>query len=415
MKAKISNTSVKALKPEAKAYEVMDTEIKGFLLRVQPTGRMTFYFSYRTKAGNRKRIKIGQLAPSLTAAQARDKAKGYSGAVADGIDPQGEKQADKARAKAVRESTLDTFIDKHYKDWALATLKSGQETLNNIEYSFKHLKNTPMAEISLSTIEKWRTEQLEGRKLKPATINRRVNSLRAILTKAVEWEVIDEHPLQRLKSLPEDSNKQARFLSQEEADRLMTALRERDEEMIAARGRANEHRRVRGYELMPSLEGKAYGDRLTPLITLSLKTGARQGELFDLEWRDIDTERQILTVRAENAKSGKTRHIPLNQTALTAIENWKKQAPNKSGLVFPADDGSRLDNVNTAWRNLLKKADISNFRWHDMRHDFASKLVMNGVPLNTVRELCGHADLNTTLRYAHLAPDHKAEAVALIG
>lgn len=67
------------------------------------------------------------------------------------------------------------------------------------------------------------------------------------------------------------------------------------------------------------------------------------------------------------------------------------------------------------WTSILEAAAIEGFRWHDMRHDFASKLVMKGVPLNTVRELCGHADLNTTLRYAHLAPDHKADAVALIG
>jgi site-specific recombinase XerD len=64
---------------------------------------------------------------------------------------------------------------------------------------------------------------------------------------------------------------------------------------------------------------------------------------------------------------------------------------------------------------VLKDAKIEKFRWHDMRHDFASKLVMNGVPLNTVRDLCGHADLGTTLRYAHLAPEHKAEAVAQLG
>ena len=68
-----------------------------------------------------------------------------------------------------------------------------------------------------------------------------------------------------------------------------------------------------------------------------------------------------------------------------------------------------------SWMKLLKDAEITKFRWHDMRHDFASKLVMKGVPLNTVRDLCGHADISTTLRYAHLAPEHKAEAVALLG
>ncbi len=79
--------------------------------------------------------------------------------------------------------------------------------------------------------------------------------------------------------------------------------------------------------------------------------------------------------------------------------------------MFSGKVGKRLDNVRKAWAGILKDAGIVDFRWHDLRHDFASKLVMNGVPLNTVRELLGHTDLTTTLRYAHLAPDHKAEAV----
>jgi site-specific recombinase XerD len=71
-----------------------------------------------------------------------------------------------------------------------------------------------------------------------------------------------------------------------------------------------------------------------------------------------------------------------------------------------------MHDVNTSWGNVLVDAKIENFRWHDMRHHFASHLVMAGVDLNTVRELLGHADLKMTLRYAHLAPEHKAAAVA---
>lgn len=167
--------------------------------------------------------------------------------------------------------------------------------------------------------------------------------------------------------------------------------------------------------MLQDLSVHAYGDRMTPLITLALKTGMRRGELFDLSWSEVDLKRKTITVLGETAKSSKTRHIPLGPSALEAIKAWRKQSPSTEGRVFPARNGGRLDNVNKSWSGILASAGITNFRWHDMRHDFASKLVMNGVPLNTVRELCGHADLNTTLRYAHLAPDHKAEAIALIG
>ncbi len=149
-------------------------------------------------------------------------------------------------------------------------------------------------------------------------------------------------------------------------------------------------------------------------MLVSINTGLRQGEAFELTWRHVDLERAILTVVGTTAKSGTTRHIPLNAEALAALRGWRAQAVATApdDRVFPARDGARLDNVHNAWAGLLKTAGITGFRWHDLRHHFASRLVMCGVDLNTVRELLGHSSYSMTIRYAHLAPEHRAAAVA---
>lgn len=148
----------------------------------------------------------------------------------------------------------------------------------------------------------------------------------------------------------------------------------------------------------------AYADHLTPVVVLAMNTGLRKGELLALNWSDINLQARMLTVRPENAKSGKQRHVPLNIEAMTVLRTWASQVGD-SGSVFG------IASIKSSWGTLLTTAEVENFRFHDLRHHFASRLVMAGVDLNTVRELLGHADLTMTLRYAHLAPEHLAAAV----
>ena len=171
---------------------------------------------------------------------------------------------------------------------------------------------------------------------------------------------------------------------------------------------ANEWRRERGYELLP--EFGTYTDHMSSIVLLAINTGLRRGEPLQLNWDDVDLERAIVTVRGECAKSGKTRHVPLNTEAVRVLREWRPV--DRRGLVFPSEDGEQMNDLKTAWLRIAKLAKLRAFRFHDLRHTFASKLVQRGVDLNTVRELLGHSDFSLTLRYAHLAAENEAAAVA---
>jgi integrase len=246
--------------------------------------------------------------------------------------------------------------------------------------------------------------------MKIATINRNIAMLKAALSRAVEWNLLDEHPLRRVKLLREDSRAKVRYLSDDEDQRLYDALDAREERLREKRASANAWRDERGYDLLPDLRKWPYADHLKPMIVLSLNLGVRRGELFNLTWADVDLRTRNIHIAGEGTKSGLTRHIPLNETAHACLRDWKKQTRG-SGLVFVNQHGHRFDHCNTAWRGVLVEAGIKNYRWHDQRHTFASRLVVEGVDLNTVRELLGHSDLSMTLRYAHLAPHVKQDAV----
>lgn len=402
MQAKIGNSLLPRLQPEAKPYEVNDTEIRGFLARVQPSGTISYYCSYRTTDGRRNRVLLGRH-PAVTAAQARDRAKRALASVFMKEDPA------KQRKDASRQ-TLGEFLGEDYGPWVVAHRADGQGTLNRIRACFESFKNVKLAEITPLSIERWRTQRRNNGRA-ATTVNRDLVSLRAALSKAVEWGRISNNPLAPVKRLKVDDHGKVRFLFEDEEARLRQALDSREERMRCERDGANAWRHQREYPLLPDLRLRYFADHLKPMVIVSVNTGIRQGELFHLRWQDVDLDRANLTIAGSSAKSGKTRYVPLNDEALQALKEWKEQSA-ESELVFPNAAGKPFDNVASAWGNLLNSATIEHFRWHDMRHHFASRLVMAGVDLNTVRELLGHSDIKMTLRYAHLAPEHKAAAVA---
>lgn len=399
MQALISARLINTLKPDAKPYEIRDSKLKGFLLRVQPSGVKSYIVEY----GRGRRLTLGST-EVLTPTQARDKAIEVLADAAKGADPQAIKRAAKV-------GDFKGYLQTEYGPWVVAHRKDGTATLARLKACFlEDLGNKPLAEITPWIMDKWRSARLKDG-LSKATVNRDLTALKACLSKAVEWGFLETHPLAKLKPSKLDQGAKPRFLAEDEETRLRAALDARESRIRQERTNANRWRQERSYAALPELDDR-FADHLKPMVLLSINTGLRQGELFRLAWENVDLGRAYLTIEGESAKSGKTRHIPLNSEAAAVLAAWRAQANPLNELVFPNPDGKPFDNVKKSWAAVLIAAGISEFRWHDLRHHFASRLVMAGVDLNTVRELLGHADIKMTLRYAHLAPEHKAAAVA---
>ena len=402
----------KQVKPLEKKFEICDTELKGFTLTIHPDvikpdgsilpGGKIYGVRYRLPNGKQGRKSIGRHT-SYTPLQARDAAKNILDNVKkNGLDPAKEQ-------KPVIVYTLQSFLDDEYSPIVEANNKDGKATVKRLKACFSDFLELPLTEITPQIVEKWRSGRLKDSK-QPSTCNRDLTALKALMTKAVEWEKLESHALSKVKPSKIDSEAKVRYLSEDEEKRLMKALDEREAKNRTERIAGNTWRKERGYPLYQDLDSVTFTDHLKPMILVSLNTGVRWGELAGLTWGAVDMEKALLTVKGGTAKSGKTRHIPLNSIALNALKEWQKQSGG--AVVFPGRDGNTLDNVNKSWHTVLDAAEIKSFRWHDIRHHFASWLVMAGVDLNTVRELLGHSDLKMTLRYAHLAPEHKASAVA---
>ena len=170
MAEKLTNRTVENLPIRDKPYEANDPEIKGFLVRVQPSGLKTFYYSYYNETGKRQRYKIGR-AGSVSAIQARDIAMKLAGRVADSEDVQSHRKEVKATVERQKAKTLCAFLEGRYEPWATAHRKSGEGNIRAIKSQFDFLLDRPLDEINNWVIEKWRTQRKAAHK-KPATINR---------------------------------------------------------------------------------------------------------------------------------------------------------------------------------------------------------------------------------------------------
>jgi len=242
--------------------------------------------------------------------------------------------------------------------------------------------DTELSRISARIIEDYKVQRLE--KVTAATFNRELNTIKSLFRKAVEWEYLRDNPTVPVKRIK--TGKQAfRFLSDVEIQRLTTACA------------ASAH---------PVFCG---------IVVMALNTGMRRGEILRLRWTDVDFRRkQIRVVSSEDGhtKNCDSRIIPMNRSVETLLKKHPRRLD--SPYVFPGESGEMFNKTNYHFTRAVKRAGIPHVRFHDLRHTFASHLVMKGIDLRTVQELLGHRDMRMTLRYAHLAPDHVRKAVEVL-
>jgi len=226
-------------------------------------------------------------------------------------------------------------------------------------------------EITPMAVEQFKAER--AKEVSPATVNRALACLKCMFNKAIEWGKAEVNPVKKVK-LFKENNVRVRYLEKEEIKKLI--------DNAAA--------------------------HLKPVLIVALNTGMRKGEILSLKWHDLDFKNNIIYIR--QSKSGEKREVPMNPLVRRTLIAVRKHPD--SPYVFCNASGENYANVRKSFFTACKKSDILKFRFHDLRHTFASHLVMGGVDLNTVRELLGHKSLEMTLRYSHLSPDHKHRAVA---
>jgi integrase len=240
----------------------------------------------------------------------------------------------------------------------------------------------PLTEITAQRIAQYEhkrlTEKSErlGRPVGPASLNRDLSILRGMLRMATEWEYIAKPPKIRLVKEPQG---RLEHLTEDEATRLLTECQRAATYPVAS------HR----------------SPHLHAIVTVALNTGLRLGEVLGLTWGRVDFSRGVILL--EQTKNGRRREVPMNRAVDDVLSPLARA---HGGRVF----GPR--SVRRAFESACERAKLINFHFHDLRHTFASWLVMRGRPLKEVQELLGHQTITMTMRYAHLSPDRLRDAVA---
>lgn len=363
VKLDASFCSTATCEPGKRRTDYWSDQLPGFVLETRSSGAATFYLRYQDAHGKQRAFKIGGRA-DVSYENAKKTAQRLRSEVVLGGDP--------AVAKADKRA-IPTYAELSVQH--LAHAKGVMKSYDSLE-TIMRLHIVPrwgrcrLTEITNQGVSKWLGDKTEEG-LALATVEK----IRVMFGRSFElgrrWgvpgcEVNPSRGVQR----PKFDNRRQRFLSSEEAGRLLAAA------------------------------GKSLNPKLRPIILILLTTGARLSEVLNARSDHIDFERRSWLIPI--TKTSKSRYVPLAQAAIEAIEKLPK-IDGCPWLLPNPETGKPFVTIKHSWQKARKVAGLQGLRLHDLRHTAASQMANSGVPLFTISVLLGHSDLKSSSRYSHLA------------
>lgn len=258
-------------------------------------------------------------------------------------------------------------LAQDFLDYSRAEKRSLKNDVSRMKPLLKAFGGKPAASVSLADVERFKWD-LQQKSLLPATVKHHLDLLRAVYNRAMRLNKVQQNPMKGMKPV-KINNSRVRYLTDAEEARLFVALPK----------------------------------HLHPIVELALLTGLRRSNLLGLEWKNVDLVAGVYTIPI--SKSGEALRLPFHPRALEILAGLPKNGP----YVFPKRNGKPRRAIDSAFRKAVRRAAIPNFKYHDLRHTWASRLAMAGVDLVTIKELGGWKTLKMVLRYAHLSPTHLRE------
>jgi integrase len=251
------------------------------------------------------------------------------------------------------------------------TAQSHRRDEVSIRNLLKTFKGMHISKITAHKVERYMMMRKD--EVKPATVNRELSCMKNMFTKAIQWDILGNNPLRSVKKFKEPPGR-VRYLTDIEIERLLYCCPK----------------------------------HLKPIIITAFNTGMRKGEILQLQWQDVDMINRVITVKS--SKNHESRNIPINDRLYATLLKLPN-SPQSDTYVFLGKYGKPIHSFQNAWERALKHTKINDFRFHDLRHTFASHLAIQGVRIRTIQELLGQKTILMTMRYSHLSNKALREAV----